>query len=102
MRDGAFAGAVLRLPLLGACRALRQLPLVFEQVFEEVVAPLRRGRRPGHLETAGDRVRTDAGLIAALPAETLLLEIAALRFGADVLGRRRGAVRLAERVPTGD
>ena len=42
-----------------------------------------------------------AALVAALPAESLLLEIAPLRFGSDV-GRRAGAMRLAERVAAGD
>ncbi len=41
-RDRARAGAVLRLPLMRAGRALRQLPFEAEQVLEEVVAPLRR------------------------------------------------------------
>ena len=43
-----------------------------------------------------------AGFVAALPAEALLLEVAALRFGADVLVRRRRTVGLAERVSAGN
>ncbi len=46
---GVGAGAVLRLPLLGAGRALGQLPLVAEQRLEEAVVPLGRAwasRRP--------------------------------------------------------
>src|ERR1043166_2338082 len=53
--------AVLGLPLLGAGRALGQLPLVLEQVLEEVVAPAGRRLRPGHLWTARDRIGADAG-----------------------------------------
>ena len=49
-------------PLLGAGRALGELPLVAEQGLEEAVVPLRRRRRPGDLEAAGDRV---AALAAA-------------------------------------
>src|SRR6202012_1628286 len=82
-------------------RALRELPLVAEQVLEEVVAPLRRRGRPGDLETARDRVHAHAAVEAALPSEALRLELARLRIGAHV---RRGAgpVRLAEAVAAGD
>ena len=40
VRHRAVAGAVLRLPLMRARRALGQLPFELEQVREEVVAPL--------------------------------------------------------------
>ena len=56
VRDRAFTGAVLRLPLLRASRTRGQLPLVLEEVLEEVVAPLGRRRGPGDLETARDGV----------------------------------------------
>ena len=102
VRDRAFTGAVLRLPLLRASRTRGQLPLVLEEVLEEVVAPLGRRRGPGDLETARDGVGSPAGFVAALPAETLLLEVAALRFGADVLVRGRRTVGLAERVSAGN
>ena len=60
------------------------------------------GRRgPGDFETAGDGVGALAGLVAALPAETLLLEVPALGLGADV-GRRRRTMGLAERVAAGN
>ena len=101
VRDRPFTGAVLRLPLLRTSRARGQLPFVLEEVLEEVVAPLRRRRGPGDLETARDGVGSLAGFVAALPAETLLLEVAALGFGTDV-GRRARAVGLAERVAAGD
>ena len=55
-RAGDDRLGVLRHPLVGAGRARRQLPLVAEEELEEVVAPLRRRRRPGHLEAARDRV----------------------------------------------
>ena len=45
--SGIVGRRVLRLPLLGAGRALGQLPFVLEQVVEEVVAPLGRRLRPG-------------------------------------------------------
>ena len=51
----------LRLPLLGAGRALGQLPFVLEQVLEEEVAPLGRRLRPGDFRAAGDGVAADAG-----------------------------------------
>src|SRR5689334_3796786 len=101
-RDRAFTGTVLRLPLFRASGALGQLPLVLEQVLEEIVAPLGWRRRPRDLETAGDRMSANAGLITALPAESLLFEIATLRFPADVRHRRSSTVRLAERMTAGD
>ena len=101
MRHRAGARPVLRLPLMRAGRALRQLPFVAEQVLEEVVAPLRRRGGPGDLQAAGDRVAAHARAEAALPAEALRLELAAFRIGPHVrLGR--GAVGLAEGVAAGD
>src|SRR4029453_4937637 len=64
--------------------------------------PLRRLLGPGALEPAGDRVGPPAGAEGVLPAEALLLEGRALRFGADVLERGGRTVSLAERVSTGD
>ena len=85
----AVAGAVLRPPLVRAGRALRQFPLVAEQVLEEVVAPLRRRGGPGDFQAAGDRVAALAGAEAVLPAEALLLEA----------GRLRARARRATRAP---
>src|ERR1044072_7858207 len=89
--------AVFRLPLLGAGRALRELPFVLKQVLEEVVAPLRRRLGPGDFRTAGDGVTAYAGLVLALPAEALILQCAGLRLRSDQR-RIAGAVSLAERV----
>src|SRR5262249_34683475 len=50
IRNRAGAGAALRLPLMRAGRALRQLPLVAEQVLEVIVAPLRGRGGPGDLQ----------------------------------------------------
>lgn len=100
-RVGNHRVGALRDPLVRARRALRQLPLVAEQVLEEVVAPLRRRRRPRDFEPARDRVRALARAVRALPAEALRFDARGLRLGADV---RRGprAVRLAERVAARD
>ena len=91
----------LRLPLLRAGRALGQLPFEVEQIIEEVVAPLRRGLRPGHLRTARDGVGAEAGAMLALPAKALILDGAAFRIRTDQR-RIAGAVRLAESVAAGD
>ena len=99
--DGARAGAVLRLPLVRAGRALGQLPLVAEQGLEEAVVPRGRGGGPGDLDTAGDRVAALAGAVGALPAQALLLERGRLGVGADAVRRAR-AVGLAERVAARD
>ena len=98
VRHRARTGAVLRCPLLGAGRTRRQLPLVVEQMLEEVVAPLGRRRRPGDFETAGNGMGAFARLVATPPAKALLFEVAPLRFGADMLVRRRRTMRLAERM----
>ena len=64
-------------PLVGACRALGQLPLVAEQVLKIVVAPLRRRGGPGHFQAAGDRVAALARAVAALPAQALFFDACA-------------------------
>ena len=101
VRHRAFAGAVLRPPLVRAGGALRELPLELEQVLQEVVAELRRRARPRDLEPARDRVARDAAAEFARPSQTLRLEIGGLGVGADVV-RDAGAVRLAEAVAARD
>ena len=81
---------IRRHPLLRAGRALRQLPLVLEQVVEEPVVPLGRVVGPRAFEPAGDRVGALAGADRVVPAEALRLDGAALGLGADV-GRRSPA-----------
>src|SRR6185312_2252619 len=95
------AGAGLGLPLVGAGRALGQLPLVPEQDPEEAVVPGGRRVGPRHLEAAGDRVGALAGAVGALPAQALQLQRGGLGVGADAVGRAR-AVGLAEGVPARD
>src|SRR5262245_13842027 len=94
--SGAFC-----FPLRHTGWALCQLPFVFEQVLEEVVAPLRRRLRPGDLRAAGYGVGADARAMLALPAEALILERGTFRFRADQRRIAR-AVRLAEAVATGN
>ena len=81
MRVGhqARAGAVLGRPLLGARRAAGQLPLIVEQIVEEVVAPLRGRGGPGHLEPAADGVAAHARAMRAAPAQALLGNVGAFR-----------------------
>src|SRR5262249_48487021 len=70
-------------------------------VLEVVVAPLRGGGGPGDFQAAGDRVGPLAGAEAVLPAHAHFIE--AGRFGiGPAIGRRAGAVRLAERVAPRD
>ena len=97
-----LAGAVLRRPLVRAGRALGQLPFVLEQVLEEVVAPLRRRRRPRDLDAARDRVAAVTLAERVRPAEALVHHARRLGIEADVLGRIAGAMGLAERVTAGD
>ncbi len=84
-----------------ARRALRQLPVVAEQVLEEVVAPLRGRGGPRDLQAAGDRVPAFARAEDAPPAEALLLDARRFRLGPH-MGLRAGAVGLAKGVTTGD
>src|SRR4029434_2736914 len=70
------------------------------EVLEEPVVPLSRLVGPGTFEAAGDRVGTLAAAKRALPAETLLLQAGALRFGTDVLGGRGSTVGLPDCVAT--
>ena len=101
--DGARAGTVLRLPLVGAGRALRQLPFVAEQVLEVAVAPLRRRGRPGDLQAAGDRVGAGAGAEVVPPAQALRLQARGFRLRPDVAttARRRGSCRRCGRRRSG-
>ena len=82
VRHGAGAGAIFRLPLLRAGRALGQFPFVAEEVLEETVAPLRRRGGPGDFQAAGDRVAAFARAEAVLPAEALLFEAGRFRLSA--------------------
>ena len=91
----------LGLPLLGAGRAGGQFPLVFEQIFEEEIAPTGRRLRPSHFEARRDRVGAGAGGERALPAEALVFEIGPFRVSGDQRGIA-GAVGLAEGVAARD
>src|SRR5215471_8172872 len=78
--------------------ARRQLPLVLVEVLEEPVVPLRRVIGPCALQPAGNRSGAFAAAKAVLPAEALLLQAGALRFGTDVLGIRGSTMCLTDRV----
>ena len=88
-------------PLLRACRATCQCPVVREQSIEVGVVPCRRGGGPCALDAAGRGVRALAGTEAVLPTEAHLLDRRALGFGTHER-RVTGTVRLAEGVATGD
>ena len=97
----ARGGLVLRCPLVRAGRALREFPLVPEQVLEIIVVPLRRARGPGPFQAAADGVDTLAAAEAAGPAKALLLDAGAFGFAALVIFAGR-AVALAEGVAAGN
>src|SRR5207244_1150445 len=71
-------------------------------VFQVVVAPLHWGGGPCAFQTAGDGVSAFAAAECVCPAQALLLNGGALRFGADILARIGSAVGFAERVPSGN
>ena len=102
-RGGHYASGIrLGSILLRAGRARRQLIVVLVQVVQETVVPLRRVIGPGALEPARDRVVALAAAKPVLPAEALLLQAGAFRFGTDVLGIRGGTMGLADRVAADD
>ena len=97
----AIASTVSRSPLVGARRALEQLPLELEQVLEEVVVPLVRRGRPNSLETAGDGVIAHSGAVRVPPSKALFLQARALGLRSHV-GVWRSTVGLPNRVTTSD
>src|SRR5579871_6981135 len=99
IRHHAGSGPVLRLPLMCAGRALSQLPVILEQVLEEVVAPLRRRRGPGDFQAAADGVVAVPAAIRVLPTHALLLDRRTLGLRPDILARIRCTVGLAEAMP---
>src|ERR1700720_105210 len=101
MRVGDVRRGILGLPLLSTGWTPGQLPLVLEQVLEEVVAPLRRRLCPGHLRTAGDGVSPEAGTVPAFPAQPLILDLSPFRLRADQR-RIAGAVGLTETMAASD
>src|SRR5580700_4346100 len=82
-------------------RALRQLPVVLEQVLEIIVTPFSRRAGPCDLDAAGDGIACDASSVGACPAEALLFDRRAFRLPAQ-LGAGPGSVGLAEGVTAGD
>ena len=102
IRYGALGLGILGRPLLRTGGARRQLPVVLVEVLEVSVVPLRRVIGPGALEPARDRIGALSAAELLLPAEALLLQAGAFRFGTDVLGIRGGTMGLADRVAADD
>src|SRR5579859_2411738 len=96
IRHRAVASAIFRCPLIRASRALGQFPIVFEQILEEIVAPLGRRGGPNNFQAAADRVIAAARAKFALPAEPLLLEAGGFRHWADILVRIGSSMGFAE------
>ncbi len=101
MRHSFGAGPILWCPLMRTSRALGQFPFVTEQVPEEVVAPLGGRGGPGDFQTAGDRVRTHAGIETVFPAQALFFKSCRFRVG-PAIRVWRGTVGLAEGMAPGD
>ena len=97
-----FASGFFGRPLFCACGTRRQLPVILEQVLEEAVVPFCGIVGPCAFEAAGDGVGTFAAAVLVRPAEALLFEGRALRFGTDVSSCRSGAMHLAEGVAADD
>src|ERR1700732_47965 len=73
-----------------------------EQCVKVPVVPLYRARGPCAFQTAGDRVGAFTAAESVCPAEALLLNGGALRFGADIFARLGSTVGFSERVPAGN
>src|SRR3954447_21046549 len=101
IRHGSFARIALGLPLVCATGPFGHLPLVLKEMLEVVVAPLSGLGGPGHLNSAGDGVAGDAGLVGTCPAQTLVLDGCAFRFLVEMLPRGC-AVSLSEGVASGN
>ena len=101
VRVGDRGLGVLGLPLLGAARALRQLPFVLEQVVEEGIAPPGGRLGPGDFQAAGDRIGTEALAVLAFPAEALGLDRRTFRVRTDQRWIA-SAMGLAEAMAAGD
>ena len=94
--------AVLGLPLVCACGALGEFPLVAEEVLKIVIAPLGRGGGPCTFQSTGDGVLGVTRAEGVVPAHALLLDGGSSRFAANIFGRICSAVRLSESVSAGD
>ena len=70
---GVLGRGILGLPLLRAGGTRRQPPLIFMEIVEEAVVPLRRVVGPGALEPARDRVGALASTGGVLPPDELRL-----------------------------
>src|SRR5262245_35156562 len=95
MRHCDGAAAVLGLPLMSAGRGRREFPLLAEQIFEGVVAPLRAWRCPGAFPEAADRVRAYTGTEFVCPAKALLGDLGLFGIRATI-AISGGPVGLAE------
>ena len=86
-----------RFELDRARRAARLHPLVFEQVFEEVITPLGRRLRPDHFQTRGNRIAACAAAVVTAPAQPLQFNRRGFWINAN-MGRRRRTVGFTQRV----
>ena len=96
-RIGDNLRCVNRFKLNSACRAASLHPLIFEQVLEEIVAPLGRSLRPDNFQTRSDGICTRAAAVAAGPAQALCFNRCGFRIGAYVRSRC-SAVGFAQRM----
>ena len=99
--DGPCGLRVAWRPLLGACGALGEFPLVVEEVVKEVRVPRNWVGGPRPFGSAGNGVVPVAGPERVLPPEPLLFDGCRLGFGTDEGGVSR-SVGFAEGVATGD
>src|ERR1700751_3693019 len=102
IRHRILASAIFRRPLVRTGRTLGQLPVVAEQVGEEVVAPLGRRLGPDDFQTAADRVAAETFAKLIFPSQALVFDGGSFWVVSHILRGNAGAVRLAEGVTAGD
>src|SRR5208282_634240 len=83
-------------------RTLRQFPFVFEEVVEEVVAPLRGRCGPSNFQAAANGVSPATFAKFILPSEALLLDAGTFWLVAHILSGNGSAVGFAESVTAGN
>ena len=86
-RIGDNFRCVNRFKLNRTCRTAGLYPFIFEQVLEEIVAPLGRRLRPDHFQTGSNCVCTRAAAVAAGPAQALRFNWCGFWIGAYVRSR---------------
>ena len=100
IRHRLLRGGVLGHPLVSACWAFGQYPLVAEQVFKVAVVPLDGVVGPCAFKAATNLVATLAAAEGIFPAQALLFNAGTFGLRADVLAWVGGTMAFAKGMAT--